>query len=144
MCGALTEPRVHLGLSAGILSFGQAAFFGLGGYAYAVGGHQHGGEHAADPGLDRCWCRRCSPDCLGYFMFYGRISNVYVGVITLTVTLILFNLDQFDGRATPTISEPRRSAASTASHRFRASTCPSISGHIFGPEENWYIAGRRA
>ncbi len=28
---------------------------------------------------------------LGYFMFYGRISDVYLGVITLTVTLILFN-----------------------------------------------------
>ena len=29
---------------------------------------------------------------LGYFMFYGRISDVYLGVITLTVTLILFKL----------------------------------------------------
>ena len=29
---------------------------------------------------------------LGYFMFYGRLSDVYMGVITLTVTLILFNL----------------------------------------------------
>src|SRR5258708_22576169 len=28
---------------------------------------------------------------LGYFMFYGRISDVYLGVITLTLTLILFN-----------------------------------------------------
>ena len=28
---------------------------------------------------------------LGYFIFYGRISDVYLGVITLTVTLILFN-----------------------------------------------------
>src|SRR5258708_4447656 len=28
---------------------------------------------------------------LGYFMFYGRISDVYLGVITLTVTLIMFN-----------------------------------------------------
>jgi ABC-type branched-subunit amino acid transport system permease subunit len=27
---------------------------------------------------------------LGYFMFYGRISDVYMGVITLTVTLILY------------------------------------------------------
>ena len=28
---------------------------------------------------------------LGYFVFYGRISDVYLGVITLTVTLILFS-----------------------------------------------------
>jgi ABC-type branched-subunit amino acid transport system permease subunit len=29
---------------------------------------------------------------LGYFMFFGRVSDVYMGVITLTVTLILFKL----------------------------------------------------
>jgi branched-chain amino acid transport system permease protein len=29
---------------------------------------------------------------LGYVIFYGRLSDVYMGVITLTVTLILFNL----------------------------------------------------
>jgi urea transport system permease protein len=29
---------------------------------------------------------------LGYFMFYGRLSDVYLGVITLSVTLIFFNL----------------------------------------------------
>ena len=27
---------------------------------------------------------------LGYFMFWGRLSDVYMGVITLTVSLILF------------------------------------------------------
>jgi branched-chain amino acid transport system permease protein len=29
---------------------------------------------------------------LGYFMFYGRISDAYIGVITLTVSVILFEL----------------------------------------------------
>src|SRR6185437_4700432 len=29
---------------------------------------------------------------LGYFMFYARISDVYVGVMTLTVALIFFNV----------------------------------------------------
>jgi branched-chain amino acid transport system permease protein len=29
---------------------------------------------------------------LGYFIFYGRVSDVYLGVITLTVTLIFFSL----------------------------------------------------
>ena len=29
---------------------------------------------------------------LGYFMFYGRLSDVYLGVITLTFTLILFSV----------------------------------------------------
>jgi branched-chain amino acid transport system permease protein len=29
---------------------------------------------------------------LGYFMFYGRISDAYIGVITLTMSVILFEL----------------------------------------------------
>ena len=75
----------------GILSFGQAAFFGLGGYAYAVAAFNFSDSTVPllclDRGADRLFAA-----LLGYFMFYGRISNVYVGVITLTVTLILFNV----------------------------------------------------
>jgi ABC-type branched-subunit amino acid transport system permease subunit len=73
----------------GILCFGQAAFFGLGGYAYAV---------AALNFTDTTWAIPIAlgvpmlvAAALGYVMFYGRISDVYMGVITLTVTLILFN-----------------------------------------------------
>ena len=73
----------------GILCFGQAAFFGLGGYAYAV---------AALNLPDTTWAVPVAlgvpmlvAAALGYVMFYGRISDVYMGVITLTVTLILFN-----------------------------------------------------
>jgi branched-chain amino acid transport system permease protein len=29
---------------------------------------------------------------LGYFLFYGRVSDIYLGVITLCVSLIVFNL----------------------------------------------------
>ena len=29
---------------------------------------------------------------LGYFLFYGRVGDIYLGVITLCVSLILFNL----------------------------------------------------
>jgi branched-chain amino acid transport system permease protein len=73
----------------GILCFGQAAFFGLGGYAYAVAAlNLPDTTYAipialAVPGLVAA--------LLGYLMFWGRISDVYIGVITLTVTLILFN-----------------------------------------------------
>ncbi len=73
----------------GILCFGQAAFFGLGGYGYAV---------AALNVADTTWAvpialavPAAAAALLGYVMFYGRISDVYMGVITLTVTLILFN-----------------------------------------------------
>jgi branched-chain amino acid transport system permease protein len=72
----------------GILCFGQTAFFGLGGYAYSIAAINFGDSTAAVPialavpGLAAAG--------LGYLMFYGRISDVYIGVITLTVTLILY------------------------------------------------------
>ena len=39
-----------------------------------------------------CWSPTLAAALLGYFMFYGRLSDVYMGVITLTLTLILFKL----------------------------------------------------
>ena len=75
---------------AGILCFGQAIFFGLGAYAYAVAGINLG---------DSTWAIAVAVAVpmlfalvLGYFLFYGRLSDVYFGVITLTVTLILLKL----------------------------------------------------
>lgn len=74
----------------GILCFGQSAFFGLGAYAYAVTAINAGESTLAMalavivPGAFAA--------VLGYFMFYGRLTDVYLGVITLSVTLIFFNL----------------------------------------------------
>ncbi len=68
---------------------GQAAFFGLGGYTYAAHRHQHG-RHDGAGAAGRCWCRALFAALLGYFMFWGRISDVYLGVITLTVSLIFY------------------------------------------------------
>jgi branched-chain amino acid transport system permease protein len=74
----------------GILCFGQSAFFGLGAYAYAIAAINFGDTTLAVafailvPALFAAG--------LGYFLFYGRLSDVYLGVITLTVTLILFKL----------------------------------------------------
>ncbi|MFZ4409244.1 MAG: branched-chain amino acid ABC transporter permease [Paracraurococcus sp.] len=73
----------------GILCFGQAAFFGLGGYAYAVGALNFSDTTWAIP--IALLVPTLVAAALGYVMFYGRISDVYMGVITLTVTLILFN-----------------------------------------------------
>lgn len=75
---------------AGILSFGQAAFFGMGGYTYAVAGINLGDTTGA-VGLG-ILVPALFAALLGYFMFWGRISDVYLGVITLTVSLILFRL----------------------------------------------------
>ena len=73
----------------GILCFGQSAFFGLGAYTYAIAMFNIG--ESTMPLLLAVIVPAAFAALLGYFMFYGRISDVYLGVITLTVTLILFN-----------------------------------------------------
>jgi len=73
----------------GILCFGQSAFFGLGAYTYAIAMFNIG--ESTIPLLLAIILPAAFAALLGYFMFYGRISDVYLGVITLTVTLILFN-----------------------------------------------------
>ena len=84
-----------LGLSliwgyAGILSFGQTAFFGLAGYTYGVIGLNLG-----DAGLWTWFALLISlvlPAMLalvvGYFMFYGGVRDVFVGIVTLSITLV--------------------------------------------------------
>lgn len=74
----------------GIMSFGQSAFFGLGGYTYAVAVMNLGDSSV--PLVLAVLLPAVFAALLGYFMFYGRISDAYVGVITLTVTVILFNV----------------------------------------------------
>ena len=73
----------------GILCFGQSAFFGLGAYTYAIAMINIGESTA--PLILAILVPAAFAALLGYFIFYGRISDVYLGVITLTVTLILFN-----------------------------------------------------
>ena len=74
----------------GILCFGQAAFFGLGAYTYAIAVVNLGDSTL--PFLLSIVVPALFAMLLGYVIFYGRLSDVYMGVITLTVTLILFNL----------------------------------------------------
>jgi urea transport system permease protein len=74
----------------GILCLGQSAFFGLGAYAYAIAAFNIGESTA--PMVIAIVLPALFAAALGYLMFYGRISEIYVGVITLTVTLILFNV----------------------------------------------------
>ena len=71
----------------GMLSFGQTAFFGLGGYTYAVLAlNTHETTSAL---LIAVLLPMIFAAILGYFMIYGRISDIYFSVITLVVTLIL-------------------------------------------------------
>lgn len=85
-----------LGLSliwgyGGILSFGQTAFFGISGYVYAVLTINIGAEYgftwlALLLGLG---VTALFAAILGYFMFFGRITGVFIGIVTLSVTLVL-------------------------------------------------------
>lgn len=74
----------------GIFTFGQSAFYGLGAYAYALCAMNFGssdlavGAAVALPSV--------AAALLGYFLFYGRVSGVYLGVITLTTSLILYHV----------------------------------------------------
>jgi ABC-type branched-subunit amino acid transport system permease subunit len=71
----------------GILSFGQAAFFGVGGYVYGIVGINSGSTLLAlAAGVLGAAALAA---LLGYFTFYGRVGSMYFAVITLTVTLIL-------------------------------------------------------
>ena len=74
----------------GILCFGHSAFFGLGAYTYAITAINMGESTA--PMAMAILLPAALAAALGYFMFYGRISDVYVGVITLTLTLIFYNV----------------------------------------------------
>ncbi|SKC99085.1 amino acid/amide ABC transporter membrane protein 2, HAAT family [Burkholderia sp. YR290] len=74
----------------GILCFGQSAFFGLGAYTYAIAVTNMGDSTV--PFMLAIVLPAAFAAVLGYLIFYGRLSDVYMGVITLTVTLILFNL----------------------------------------------------
>jgi branched-chain amino acid transport system permease protein len=73
---------------AGILSFGHAAYFGLGAYTYAIAAMNVG--ESTGPLLLAVLLPAAVAAVIGAMMFYGRLSDVYMGVITLVVTLILF------------------------------------------------------
>ncbi|TMQ24439.1 MAG: branched-chain amino acid ABC transporter permease [Candidatus Rokuibacteriota bacterium] len=77
---------------AGIMSFGQTAFFGIGAYAYGAIGlnwiNRTQQTHAALVG--GLVAAALLAAVVGYFMFYGRISDVYASIITLALTLVLF------------------------------------------------------
>jgi len=74
----------------GIVSFGQAAFFGLGGYSFAVLAINM--EQTTVPFLMTVGLCFLFAVVLGYFMFYGRLSDVYLGVVTLVVALIMWKV----------------------------------------------------
>jgi ABC-type branched-subunit amino acid transport system permease subunit len=79
---------------AGIMSFGQTAFFGIAAYTYGVIGLNtidtaHHTNLAVVGGVAGATLMAAA---VGYLMFYGRISDIYAGIITVALTLVLFTL----------------------------------------------------
>ena len=74
----------------GSLSFGQTAFFGVGGYSYGILTINFGSAYGFT------WVAlvlaiviaALFASLLGYFMFFGRIAGVFLGIVTLAVTLM--------------------------------------------------------
>lgn len=90
---ALAVLALSLGLVwgyGGILCFGQVGFFGLGAYAYTIAAINFGDTTGAV--FVAILVGGAAAAVLGYFMIYGRVSDVYLAVITLTFTLILYSL----------------------------------------------------
>jgi branched-chain amino acid transport system permease protein len=79
---------------AGIFSFGQTAFFGVAAYAYGVIGinlSPNTGETVSAL-IGALVVAAALAAALGYFMFYGKVGDVYVAIITLAVTLVLLQV----------------------------------------------------
>jgi urea transport system permease protein len=75
----------------GSLSFGQTAFFGVAGYGYGILTLNFGANYGFTlialllaVGIAALFAL-----LLGYFMFFGRIAGVFLGIVTLAVTLML-------------------------------------------------------
>ena len=75
----------------GSLSFGQTAFFGIAGYAYGVLTINFGSAYGFTliALLLAIAIAALVALLLGYFMFFGRIEGVFLGIVTLAVTLML-------------------------------------------------------
>lgn len=79
---------------AGIFSFGQNALFGIGAYGYAILSlnlFPYSGETLSALVFAGVAAAAFAA-ALGYFMFYGRVGDVYLSVLTLAVTLILYTV----------------------------------------------------
>jgi urea transport system permease protein len=75
----------------GSLSFGQTAFFGIAGYGYGILTINFGSAYGFTliALVLAIAIAALFALLLGYFMFFGRIAGVFLGIVTLAVTLML-------------------------------------------------------
>ena len=120
---------------AGILSFGQAALFGIGAYVYGVVSID---LQMTPLGLAAGMAGAAVVAALiGYVAFYGRVGPMYLAVVTLTVTLILYQL-------MGSTADPKYSIGDARLGGYNGMTnIPSLAlaGGTLGPVEFFYVAG---
>lgn len=79
---------------AGIFSFAQVAFFGVGAYAYGFASINMASQ--TNETLSAIFIASLAGAILaaivGYFLFYGQVSGVYVAIATLALTLVFYTL----------------------------------------------------
>lgn len=91
---ALSISLVWVWGHGGIFSFAQVAFFGLGAYVYGIAGINISpitNETFTAVIIATVFTLFFSA-LLGYFLFYGKISDVFVAISTLAVSLVLNTL----------------------------------------------------
>ncbi len=76
----------------GIFSFGQAAMYGVGSYTYGfwASNFVDSTGETLSAVVAAVIVGSAFAGLLGYFMFYGNVTNVYVAIITLATSLVLF------------------------------------------------------
>lgn len=122
----------------GILCFGQTSFFGLGAYAYAIAAINFGDSTPAI--VLAIIVPVIFAALLGYFMIYGGISDVYLGVITLTVSLILFNLVNSTAGDFYKIGEARLGGFNGIPG-IPTFNMPGNSSYVLSPDQAWIVTG---
>jgi branched-chain amino acid transport system permease protein len=92
--GLLALSFVFVWGHGGIFSFGQAALFGIGGYAYGVAGIDligHTNETFSALVIAAVVAAIVAA-AVGYFIFYGNVGDVQVAIITLAASLVLLTV----------------------------------------------------
>lgn len=90
----LTLSMVWVWGHAGIFSFGQVLFFGIGAYVYGAASINMVAttSETLSALLIAMAAVGVVAGVLGYFLFYGDVSGVYVAIATLAATLVAFTL----------------------------------------------------
>lgn len=73
----------------GIFSFGQAAFYGIGAYTYAIISLCSDKNLTLLAAVVGILVAGIFATILGYFIFYGGVNEIFTGIITLCVSIVL-------------------------------------------------------